>query len=59
MTYWESIHFKILMTKSNDPTLLPQEPGVLESESRSEDHHGPAFEGRLEGIDEPAGIWRS
>ena len=40
------IHFRILTTKSNGSTLLPQEPGRLESESRSQDHHEPTFERR-------------
>ena len=44
------IHFRILTTKSNGTKLLPQEPGVLESESQIQDHYEPTFERRLQGI---------
>ena len=41
-------HFRILTTKSNGSTLgstlLLPEPGLPESESRSQDHHEPTFE---------------
>ena len=40
------IHFRILTMKGNSSTLVLQEPGLLESEPRRQDHHEPTFERR-------------